>query len=105
MIKFQNIRKTCRVAKRQAGFINAVKSLFSREFETIHVLGDMNFRIADGDVIGYIGSNTMPRSWAGFCAYSSFYSKSAQKQCALRPSPSISLYRPPHANAHTQHQI
>lgn len=57
MIEFQNIRKTYRVAKRQVGFMNAVKSLFSREYETIHALDDVSFRIADGDIIGYIGPN------------------------------------------------
>lgn len=45
MIEFQNICKTYRVAKRQAGFTNAVKSLFSREYETIHALDDVSFRI------------------------------------------------------------
>ena len=57
MIEFQNIRKTYRVAKRQAGFMNAVKSLFSREYETIHALDNVSFRIDDGNIIGYIGPN------------------------------------------------
>ena len=51
MIEFQNICKTYRVAKRQAGFTNAVKSLFSREYETIHALDDVSFRITDGGVV------------------------------------------------------
>ncbi len=62
MIEFQNIRKTYRVAKRQAGFMNAVKSLFSREYETIHALDDVSFRIDDGDIIGYIGPNGAGKS-------------------------------------------
>ena len=62
MIEFQNICKTYRVAKRQAGFTNAVKSLFSREYETIHALDDVSFRIADGDIIGYIGPNGAGKS-------------------------------------------
>ena len=62
MIEFQNIRKTYRVAKRQAGFMNAVKSLFSREYETIHALDNVSFRIDDGDIIGYIGPNGAGKS-------------------------------------------
>lgn len=62
MIEFQNICKTYRVAKRQAGFGNAVKSLFSREYETIQALDNVSFRIADGDIIGYIGPNGAGKS-------------------------------------------
>ena len=62
MIEFQNICKTYRVAKRQAGFGNAVKSLFSREYETVRALDDVNFYIADGDIIGYIGPNGAGKS-------------------------------------------
>ncbi len=62
MIEFQNICKTYRVAKRQAGFKNAVKSLFSREYETIHALDNVSFRIEDGDIIGYIGPNGAGKS-------------------------------------------
>lgn len=62
MIEFQNICKTYRVTKRQAGFKNAVKSLFSREYETIHALDDVSFSIADGDIIGYIGPNGAGKS-------------------------------------------
>lgn len=62
MIEFQNICKTYRVAKRQSGFKNAVKSLFSREYETIRALDNVSFRIADGDIIGYIGPNGAGKS-------------------------------------------
>ena len=52
MIEFQKVCKTYRVAKRQAGFRNAVKSLFSREYETVQALDNVSFRIADGEIIG-----------------------------------------------------
>jgi ABC-2 type transport system ATP-binding protein len=62
MITLQNISKTFRVAKRQAGFGRAVKALFSREFEYVHALNDVSFTINDGEMVGYIGPNGAGKS-------------------------------------------
>jgi ABC-2 type transport system ATP-binding protein len=62
MIKVQNLSKTFRVAKRQAGFGRAVKALFSREFELVHALKNVSFTIADGEMVGYIGPNGAGKS-------------------------------------------
>lgn len=62
MIEFQNIHKTYRVAKRQAGFGNAIKALFSREYELVQALKDVSFMIRDGEMVGYIGPNGAGKS-------------------------------------------
>lgn len=62
MIKLQNINKTFRVAKRQAGLGRAVKALFSREYEVVHALNDISFTINDGEMVGYIGPNGAGKS-------------------------------------------
>ena len=62
MITLQNIHKTFRVAKRQAGFGRAVKALFSREHEIVRALNDVSFQIADGEMVGYIGPNGAGKS-------------------------------------------
>ena len=62
MITLQNISKTFRVAKRQAGFGRAVKALFSREHELVHALTDVSFTIPDGEMVGYIGPNGAGKS-------------------------------------------
>lgn len=62
MIQVEHLRKTFRVAKRSAGFGNAVKALFSREYEEIRALDDVSFRIEDGETVGYIGPNGAGKS-------------------------------------------
>ncbi|MDP4146702.1 MAG: ATP-binding cassette domain-containing protein [Bacillota bacterium] len=62
MIEFQNINKTYRVAKRQAGLGNAMKALFSREYELVHALRNVSFNIQEGEMVGYIGPNGAGKS-------------------------------------------
>ncbi|MCL2014326.1 MAG: ABC transporter ATP-binding protein [Oscillospiraceae bacterium] len=62
MIRLSNINKTFRVAKRKSGFGNAVKALFSREYEKIRALQDVSFTINDGEMVGYIGPNGAGKS-------------------------------------------
>jgi len=62
MITLHGISKSFRVAKRQAGFANAAKALFSREYETISALHNVSFSVADGEMVGYIGPNGAGKS-------------------------------------------
>ena len=62
MIVMENVCKTYRVAKRKAGFREACKSLFSREFEEIRALDDVSFTIRDGEMVGYMGPNGAGKS-------------------------------------------
>ena len=62
MIELKNINKTFKVAKRNGGIKEAVKSLFSREYEYIHALNNVSFTIGDGEIVGYIGPNGAGKS-------------------------------------------
>ena len=62
MITMEHVSKSYKVAKRNAGFGEAVKSLFHREYETIHALQDVSFTIKDGEMVGYIGPNGAGKS-------------------------------------------
>lgn len=62
MITMEHVCKSYRVAKRNAGFGEACKALFHREYEEIHALYDVNFAIDDGEMVGYIGPNGAGKS-------------------------------------------
>lgn len=62
MIVLEGINKSFKVAKRRAGFGQAVKALVAREYETIHALQDVSFSINDGEMVGYIGPNGAGKS-------------------------------------------
>ena len=62
MIELAHIEKTFRVARRSAGFGEAVKALFRREYTAVRALDDVSFRIGDGEIVGYIGPNGAGKS-------------------------------------------
>lgn len=62
MITMENVNKSYKIAKRNAGFKEACKSLFHREYEEIHALKDVSFTIQDGEMVGYIGPNGAGKS-------------------------------------------
>jgi len=62
MIELRGISKTYRVARRNAGFSQAVKSLFRKEYHLIQALNDVSFTIGDGEMVGYIGPNGAGKS-------------------------------------------
>ena len=62
MITMEHVCKSYKIAKRNAGFGEACKALFHREYEEIHALSDVSFTIDDGEMVGYIGPNGAGKS-------------------------------------------
>lgn len=51
MIELENITKTYKVAKRNAGLKNAFKSYFKREYTKINALDNISFKIHEGEMV------------------------------------------------------
>ena len=62
LIELKNISKTFRVARRSAGFREAAKALFKKEYTEVHALQDVSFTIGEGEMVGYIGPNGAGKS-------------------------------------------
>ena len=62
MITLEHVCKSYKISKRNAGFFQACRSLFHREYETVRALNDVSFTINDGEMVGYIGPNGAGKS-------------------------------------------
>lgn len=62
MIELSGINKTFRVTKRNAGFKEAVKTFFKRDYTEIQALNNVSFTIGEGEIVGYIGPNGAGKS-------------------------------------------
>lgn len=62
MIKIENLTKVFKKPIRQEGVFGMFKTLFSAKYEQIYAVKDINVEIADGEIVGYIGSNGAGKS-------------------------------------------
>ncbi|MEK7517913.1 MAG: ATP-binding cassette domain-containing protein [Patescibacteria group bacterium] len=57
VISVSHLSKYYKTYQKEPGFLESVKSLFSRRFETIPAVDDISFSIGEGELVGFIGPN------------------------------------------------
>ena len=62
MIKIEKLTKVFKKPIRKEGVLGMLKTLFSTKYEEIIAVNDINIEIADGEIVGYIGSNGAGKS-------------------------------------------
>ena len=62
MIEDKNLTKEFRKPVREQGVKGMFKTLFSRKYTSKLAVNDINFKINDGEIVGYIGSNGAGKS-------------------------------------------
>lgn len=62
IINVKGLCKSYRVAIRNSGFKNAIKSFIKRNYKIIEAVHDISFTIKEGEIVGYIGPNGAGKS-------------------------------------------
>ena len=57
VIRVAGLRKHFRVHRRAAGFGAALRSVFRRQYETVHAVDGISFEIGRGERVGFLGPN------------------------------------------------
>jgi viologen exporter family transport system ATP-binding protein len=62
VIRVENLVKEFRRPRKQGGRFGALRTLFTRQFDVVRAVDDVNFAIEPGELVGYIGPNGAGKS-------------------------------------------
>ena len=85
-IHVDNLSKTYQVPEREGGFGAAVRSFFKRKYKDVKAVQQVNFKIAQGEIVGFLGPNGAGKRQRSKCFPACFIQQVAMQMClALRP--------------------
>lgn len=56
-VSVSNLSKQYSIQKKEPGLAASIKSLFSRDYETVNAVNNISFSIEEGELVGFIGPN------------------------------------------------
>jgi len=62
IITVNNVKKSFKKYSREQGLLNAIKSLFHREYEVVNAVKNVSFSVEKGEILGYLGPNGAGKS-------------------------------------------
>ncbi|HEY0869732.1 MAG TPA: ATP-binding cassette domain-containing protein, partial [Acidothermaceae bacterium] len=62
VIRVENLVKEFRRPRKQEGRFGTVRTLFTRQFDSVRAVDEVNFAIEPGELVGYIGPNGAGKS-------------------------------------------
>ena len=62
VIRVENLVKEFRRPRKQRGHFGTLRTLFTRQFDAVRAVDDVNFAIEPGELVGYIGPNGAGKS-------------------------------------------
>ena len=62
IIKLTNVTKEFKVLNRHEGLKGSIKDLFSRDYKIVRAVDNINFEVAQGEIVGFLGPNGAGKS-------------------------------------------
>ena len=85
-IQVNNLSKTYQVPEREGGFGAAVRSFFKRKYKDVKAVQEVNFKITQGEIVGFLGPNGAGKQPHSRCFLACFIQQVAMQMClALLP--------------------
>jgi len=81
VIILDNVKKFFRVYEREAGILEAIKSLFIRKYKKKVALKGISFKVKEGEILGFIGPNGAGKSTAIKAMCGVLYVDSGKVKC------------------------
>ena len=91
MIRVDGLTRDFRIARRDAGLRSSMRALLRRNYETVHAVDDVSFRVEAGEVIGFLGPNGAGKTTTLKCLAGLLRPTAEPFACSGSPRTSVAL--------------